>query len=67
MPKITEEPLVRIQLRLFESDLAELRQIYSQTIGVNDAIRTIIRSFLTQAKAYEEDFGGAATPSFEES
>lgn len=51
MPKIAEEPLVSIHLRLFESDLAVLRRLYSQTPGVNMAIRTIIRSFLRQVEA----------------
>lgn len=51
MPKLAEEPLVSIHLRLFESDLAALRRLYSQTPGVNMAIRIIVRSFLRQVAA----------------
>lgn len=53
MPKITDEPLEAIQLRLFKSDLDKLREMYSGSFGVNKALRTIVRSFLiqTQAKA----------------
>lgn len=51
MPKLAEEPLVSIHLRLFASDLATLRRLYSQTPGVTMAIRTIIRSFLRQVEA----------------
>jgi len=51
MPKVAEEPLVSIHLRLFESDLATLRRLYAQTPGVNMAIRSIVRSFLRQVEA----------------
>jgi len=53
MPKAVDEPLVAIQLRLYEKDLLFLRQYYGQSVGVNDAIRNLIRSFVkhTQAKA----------------
>lgn len=56
MPKITEEPLTVTQVRLFSADLAKLRQLYGSTIGVNQAIRVIVRSALKQieAKAAEE-------------
>ena len=51
MPKLEEEPLTSIQVRLFTSDLAALRKLYSQSPGVNKAIRTILRTFLRQAEA----------------
>ena len=51
MPKLEEEPLTSIQVRLFTSDLAMLRKLYSQSPGVNKAIRTILRTFLRQAEA----------------
>ena len=51
MPKVAEEPLVSIHLRLFESDLATLRKLYAQAPGVNMAIRSIVRSFLRQVEA----------------
>ena len=51
MPKTSDEPLAKIQLRLYSSDLTALRAIFSRTIGVNDAIRTIIRTYLRQVEA----------------
>jgi hypothetical protein len=51
MPKITDEPLVKIQLTLFKKDHEALRQIYGADFGVNRAIRTIIRTFITQTNA----------------
>ncbi len=51
MPKIAEEPLTAIQLRLFEADLVALRRLYGQDVGVNAAIRTIVRVFLRQVDA----------------
>jgi hypothetical protein len=51
MPKITEEPLTAIQVRLFEADLAALKRLYGQDVGVNAAIRTIVRVFLRQVDA----------------
>ena len=50
MPKITDEELVAIQLRLFKKDLDKLRKLYGGQFGVNKAIRTIVRSFITQAE-----------------
>jgi len=50
MPKITEEPLSTIQLRLFTEDLDYLRSIYGQTMGYNYAIRTLVRNFVKKAK-----------------
>lgn len=43
MPKITDEDLEAIQVRLFKADLDYLRSMYRGSLGVNKAIRTIIR------------------------
>jgi hypothetical protein len=51
MPKITEEELVPIQVRLFKADHNKLTALYSRDVGVNAAIRTIIRSYLRQVDA----------------
>jgi hypothetical protein len=51
MPKISDEPLEAIQARLFKSDLDYLRSLYSGSLGVNKAIRQIVRSFVTHTKA----------------
>lgn len=51
MPKISDEPLEAIQLRLFKSDLTFLRTMHRGNIGVNYAIRTILRSYIMQTKA----------------
>lgn len=51
MPRISEEPLVRYQVRLFERDVKRLRELYGQQFGVNRAIRTIIRAFVNQSEA----------------
>jgi hypothetical protein len=50
MPKTSEEPLEAIQLRLFKRDLESLRKLYGGSFGVNKAIRTIIRAYLTQVE-----------------
>jgi ribosomal protein S20 len=56
MPKITDEPLVAIQLRIYKTDLEKLRRQYGSEFGVNKTIRSIIRTFIKQveAKANEE-------------
>jgi len=56
MPKITDEPLVAIQLRIYKTDLEKLRRQYGSEFGVNKTIRAIIRTFIKQveAKANEE-------------
>ncbi len=46
MPKVENEPLTRIHLHVFESDLEKLRILYEPTIGYNKAVRHIIRKFL---------------------
>lgn len=51
MPKITDEELQPIQVRLFKKDLDVLRRNYAGQFGVNRAIRTIIRSFVAQTEA----------------
>lgn len=51
MPRIFEKKLVAIKLRLFEEDLNALRRNYGNEFGVNQAIRTIVHSFLTQTQA----------------
>jgi len=51
MPKITEEELTALQIRLFTSDLQYLRTLYGKEFGVNKAVRTIVRAFVNQTKA----------------
>jgi hypothetical protein len=51
MPKITEEPLEAIQAKLFQSDLNYLRGLFKGNIGVNKALRQIVRSYVLQTKA----------------
>lgn len=51
MPKITDEKLEAIQVRLFQTDLDYLRSIYKGSIGVNKAIRGIVRAFVNHTKA----------------
>lgn len=51
MPKITDEPLEVIQVRLFKRDLNKLRSMYKGDIGVNRAIRTMVRSIVKQIDA----------------
>jgi len=56
MPKLEEEPLVLLQLRLYESDVKAIKSLYGSTLGMNKAVRVIVRTFLRQvdAKAKEE-------------
>ena len=51
MPKITDEDLEAIQVRLFKKDLNYLRRRYAGQFGVNKAIRQIVRAFVTHAEA----------------
>lgn len=51
MPKISEEPLEAKQVKLFKSDLEYLREMYGDTIGVNGAIRTLVRTFVRNTRA----------------
>lgn len=48
MPKITEEELVKVQVRLFKSDMETLKSLYGGQLLVNKVIRSIVRSFITQ-------------------
>ena len=51
MPKISEEPMTKVLAQPFASDLEFLRQMFSKNIGVNAAIRNIIRSYVIHTKA----------------
>ena len=51
MPRPVDEPLTAIQLRLFKADLEKLRHLYGDTLGVNKAIRNIVRAFIRQTEA----------------
>lgn len=53
IPKITDEELVKIQVRVFKADYDQLTVLYGQNgqIGVNAAIRTMVRSNLRQLNA----------------
>lgn len=51
MPKITDEELEAIQVRLFKNDLDYLRTLFKGSFGVNKAIRNIIRTYVTHVKA----------------
>ena len=51
MPKIMEEPVTPIEVRLFTSDLNKLRQLFAGNVGVNKAIRTIVRTYMRQVEA----------------
>ena len=51
MPKITDEELEALQVRLFKKDLDTLRRLYANNFGVNRAIRTIVRTFVKQVEA----------------
>lgn len=52
MPKITDEDLEAIQVRLFKADLDYLRSIYRGSFGVNKAIRTIVRRDVRLMRAH---------------
>lgn len=51
MPKITDEELEAIQVRLFKNDLDYLRSLYRGSLGVNKAIRQIVRGYIAHTKA----------------
>lgn len=50
MPKISEKPLRRIQLRIFEEDYIRANKLFGRDIGVNAALRTMIHSCLNQTE-----------------
>lgn len=56
MPKITDEDLEAIQVRLFQSDLNYLRSLYKGSFGVNKAIRNIVRVFVNNTKASAAEY-----------
>lgn len=51
MPKISEEDLQRVLILLFKSDLEFLTEMYGTNIGVSKAVRTMVRTHITQIKA----------------
>lgn len=51
VPKISDEPMETKQVTLFKADLDYLRGLYSSQLGVNRAIRTIVRIWITHSKA----------------
>jgi hypothetical protein len=51
MPKITDEPLEAIQVRLFKSDLDYLRRQHRGDVGVNAVVRQMVRECIRQATA----------------
>lgn len=46
MPKLEGEPVVRVHIMLYESDLITLRQRYAGNVGIGPAVRTVVRLFL---------------------
>lgn len=52
MPAPAEEPLSRIHVQLFSSDLEILQSIFGDNIGYGPAIRKIVRSFLENNNVY---------------
>lgn len=51
MPKLSDEELLRIQVRIYKRDHARLTALFKDNIGLNEGIRKIIRLFLNQAEA----------------
>jgi hypothetical protein len=51
MPKITDQPLETVLIRFFAEDLEFIRANFGKNLGVNRAVRTIVHTFVTQAKA----------------
>lgn len=54
MPKISEEPLTLTHFRLFTADLEMLKVLYGDgrgsSVGVNQAVRLIVRGYLRQVR-----------------
>jgi hypothetical protein len=50
MPKISDEPLLRMQVRIFKRDKNRLDNLFKDNIGLNEGIRKIIRLFLNQSE-----------------
>ena len=52
MPKISQAPLTRIHIRLWQSDIAALHAMFDSTpAGFTGALRAIIHSFVTSSSA----------------
>jgi hypothetical protein len=53
VPKISDEPLTKIEQTLFTSDYATLKRLYGGpgNVGVNKVIRTVVRTFVRQLTA----------------
>ena len=50
MPKITEEPVQRIHVLLFASDVEFLKEKYGESPGLAPAVRAIVRKFTKNAR-----------------
>lgn len=51
MPKLSDEPLLRMQVRIYKRDHQRLVNLFGENIGLNEGIRKIIRLFLDQAES----------------
>ena len=51
MPKISEEPLQLLQVRIFKSDDSRLDALCGPKLNKNRLIRTIIRTYLNNTEA----------------
>ena len=54
MPRQLGEPVSRIHVMLFDSDLATLGRLYGTTVGVGPAVRAIVRKFLRSVQLRKE-------------
>jgi len=55
MPRLSDEPLLRMQVRIYRKDHARLSALFGDNIGLNEGIRKIIRLFLDQAESKIEN------------
>lgn len=51
MPKITDKPLRRVIIRVFDEDYQKAKELFGPNIGLNKAWRTAIHAFMTQTEA----------------
>lgn len=51
MPRTESEPLKRIHLWLYESDVDKLQSLFKNSMGMSRAVRTIVRKFIKQIEA----------------
>jgi hypothetical protein len=52
MPKISDEPLKVIQIRIFAKDDQRLKTLFGGSgVKINKILRTLIRTFLNQTEA----------------